>query len=250
MTPMLSRRAAYLTLASLLAGRAGLAHAESAIWVGHDIPPYLSIGAKGPDGYAFHLFQRVIRQAQLDAVLQIYPWARTWRMLQNGQAEAAFPVTRSPDRETQYRWLFPVGRFRFAAYTRYAQGPLAGELSALKALRVGALRASLGRSLLQPAGVTQVVEGKDFTELLALLDRGIVDAVIGPEPVLRTITPEAGAKRLRITTMNQGYELYAVASAAMSDDSVRRVMAAYQHLVDTGVVAQLRKTYPEAMPVY
>lgn len=244
---MLPRRAIPLTLASLLAGLGGAARAASAVWVGHDIPPYLWRGTAGPDGYAFHLFQRVVRQARLDAVLHIYPWARALRMLQAGQAQAALVVTRSPERETQFRWLFPVGRFRFAVFTRPTQGPVAGDLSALKTLRIGALRASVGRSLLEPAGIAHIVEGKDFVELLALLDRGIVDAVLGPEPVLRAIDTRAGGEGLRITPLSQGYDFYAAAGAAMSDDTVRRVIAAYQHLVDNGVVAQLRKSYPDAM---
>ncbi len=244
---MLSRRAVPLTLASLLSGLGGTARAGAAVWVGHDIPPYLSRGAKGPEGYAFQLFQRVFKQAQLEVVLHIYPWARAWRMLQVGQAEGALVVTRSPDREAQFRWLFPVGRFRFAVFTRPALGPVAGELSALKALRIGALRASVGRSLLEPAGVTQVVEGKDFVELLALLERGIVDAVLGPEPVLRAMDARPGGEGLRITPVNQGFDFYAAAGSSMSEDRVRRVVAAYQHLVDSGVVAQLRKSHPEAM---
>lgn len=244
---MPSRRHFALTFAGSLAGLSDIARAGAAVWVSHDIPPYLWRGTKGPDGYAFKLFQRVVAQAQLDVVLHIYPWARALRMLQAGQAQAALVMTRTPEREAQYRWLFPVGRFRFAVFTRQALGQVAGDLADLKALRVGALRASVGRSLLEPAGITHIVEGKDFIELLALLDRGIVDAVFGPESVLRTVDTRAGGEGLRITPMNQGYDFYAVAGSAMRDDTVQRVQAAYQHLVDTGVVAQLRKSHPEAV---
>lgn len=243
---MLSRRAFPPTLASLLAGLSGSAQANSPVWVGHDIPPFLWRGAKGPEGYAFHVFQRVVKQADMGAELQIYPWARAFRMLQTGQAQAALVVTRTPEREAQYRWLFPVGRFRYAVFTRQQLGPVSGDLAALKSLRVGALRASAGHGLLAPAGVTQVVEGKDFVELLALLDRGIVDAVFGPEPVLRSVDTRAGGEGLRITAMNQAHEFYAVAGTPMNDDSIQRLRAAYQHLVDTGVVTQLRKSHPDA----
>jgi polar amino acid transport system substrate-binding protein len=243
---MLSRRAFPPTFASLLAGLSSSAQAAPPSWVGHDIPPFLWRGATGPEGYAFHLFQRVVKQAGVAAQLQIYPWARAFRMLQAGHAHAALVVTRTPEREAQFRWLFPVGRFRYAVFTRQPLVTAPGELAALKSLRVGALRASVGRSLLEPAGVTQVVEGKDFVELLALLNRGIVDAVFGPEPVLRMVDTRAGGEGLRITPFNQPHEFYAVASSAMSDAHVQRLRAAYQHLVDTGAVAQLRKTHPDA----
>jgi ABC-type amino acid transport substrate-binding protein len=139
-----------------------------------------------------------------------------------------------------------VGRFRYAVYTRPELAPVRGDLSALRPLRVGALRGSAGHGLLTPAGVTRVVEGKDFIDLLALLNRGIVDAVFGPEPALRRVGTQATSTGLRITALGPADEFYAVAGPGMSSDAVERVRAAYQQLVDTSVVAQLRKSHPEA----
>lgn len=243
---MPSRRAFPLIMTCLLAGGSTGVRAAAAIWVSHDVPPFLWRGAKGAEGYAFDLFKRVVKQADLNAELHFFPWARALRMLQSNQADAALLITRTPDREGQFRWLFPVGRFRFAVFTRPALGPISGDIAALKSHRVGSLRASVGRSLLESAGVSHVVEGKDYPELLALLKRGIVDVVIGPESVLRALDGREGNETLRVTLMDQGYDFYAAAGPAMSDETVRRVLAAYQHLVDTGVVAQLRKSHPEA----
>lgn len=245
---MLSRRAVFLTLplTSLLAGGARTAQAAGAIWVGHDVPPYFWRDARGPTGYAFELFKRVIRQADLQAELHAYPWARAIRMLQAGQAHAAVVITRSPDREAQFRWLYPIGRFRFAVFSRPSLGPVAGDIVALKPYRVGSLRASVSRGVLESAGVPHVVEGKDYAELLALLNRGIVDVVIGPEPVLRSVDTSNGGEPLRVTQLEHGYDFYAAAGPAMSDEAVQRLRAAYQQLADTGVVAQLRRSHPEA----
>ena len=102
-------------LASLLAGLGGGALATTPVWVSHIIPPFLWHGDAGPEGYAFQVFQRVVKQAGLGADLHIYPWARALHLLQAGQAHAALVMTRTPEREAQYRWLFPVGRFRFAS---------------------------------------------------------------------------------------------------------------------------------------
>ena len=242
---MLSRRAFPLTLTGLFATTAGAARAAGAIWVSHEVPPYLWRGTKGGEGYAFELFKRVAKQAELQADLHFYPWARAIRMLQAGQAQAVPVITRSPDRETQFRWLYPVGRFRFAVFTRASLALAPADIAALKPHRVGSLRASVSRTMLESAGVPHVVEGKDYAELLALLNRGIVDAVIGPESVLRTLDTRGG-EALRVTLMDQGYDFYAAAGPAMSDETVQRVRQAYQHLVDAGVVAQLRKNHPEA----
>lgn len=242
---MLPRRRFLPTLASLLAGLGSSAWAGSPLWVSGEVPPYLWRGAKGAEGYAFELFQRVTAQAGLTAELQFYPWARALRMLEAREAHAALVITRTPDREALFRWLFPVGRFRFAVVTRAADGPVSGDIASLKERRIGSMRASVSRSMLAAAGARHVVEGKDYGELVNLLQRGLVEAVIGPDAVMRSFKSTGG---LRITLLDQGHELYAAAGAAMPDEQVQKVRLAYQQLVDSGAVAQLRKRHPDAFP--
>ena len=240
---MLPRRAFPLTLASLLAGWGGAARAGAPVWVSGEVPPYLWRGAKGPEGYAFELFQRVVKQAVVGAELHFYPWARALRMLEVREAHAALVITRTPERETQFRWLFPVGNFRFAVVTRAADGPVSSDIADLVPRRVGSMRGSVSRGMLAAAGAKHIVEGKDYAELLTLLQRGLVEAVIGPDAVMRSLKP---ADSLRITLLDQGHELYAAAGAAMPEEQVEKVRATYQQLVDSGAVAQLRKRHPEA----
>lgn len=242
---MLPRRAFPLTLAGLLAGLCGTARATPPLWVSGEVPPYLWRGAKGPEGYAFEVFQRVIQQAEVAAELRFFPWARALRMLEAREAHAALVITRTPEREAQFRWLFPVGSFRFAIVTRAADGPVSSDIAALTQRRVGSMRASVSRGMLAAAGAKHVVEGKDYPELLALLQRGFVEAVIGPDTVMRTLKSEG----LRLTVLDQGHDLYAAAGAAMPDEQVQRLRAVYQHLVESGAIAQLRRRHLDAFPV-
>lgn len=251
---MSSRRVFTLTLASLLADRAGsvqvagAATAAPALWVTGEVPPHVWRGEKGPQGYAFELFQRVTRQAELAAELQFFPWARALLMLQGGQAQAALVISRTAERETQFRWLFPVGNFRFVVATRDADGPVSQDIAGLTGRRVGSMRASASRAMLTASGITTVVEGKDYPELLALLQRGIVDAVIGPEAVMRTLAarPGAGPEAVRHTVLALHRELYAAAGPAMPEAAYQRIVAAYQQVADSGFVAQLKKRHPDA----
>lgn len=239
----LPRRAVLLVLSGGLGGFVSGVRAAPALWVSGEVPPYLQQGARGPEGYAFELFQRVVQQAGEGGELRFFPWARALRMLEVGEAQAALVITRTAEREAQYRWLFPVGNFRFAIVTRAADGPASGDIAALRTRRVGSMRGSVSRGMLASAGVPHVVEGKDYAELLALLRRGLVDAVMGPDAVMRTLDTAGG---LRLTLLDQTRELYAAAGAAMPDAAVQRIRAAYQALVDSGAVAQLRKRHPAA----
>ena len=77
---------------------------------------------------------------------------------------------------------------------------------------------------------------KDYAELLLLLNRGVVDAVIGPESVLRSMDARDGGEALRVTTLDSGYDFYTAAGPGMSEAVAQRVRAAYQQLVDGGMV--------------
>lgn len=211
------------------------------------MPPFVIHGPGGLDGFAFRLYEQVVRQAGLTVNLQLVPFARAVAMLESGQAEAALVFSRSPERETHYRWLYPVGRFRFAAFSLPGALPPPAEAAHLSRQRIGVLRASIAKAWLEREGVKRIVEGKDYTELRALLERGIVEAVVAPETVLRSGETRAGGEGMRVTIMNKGYEFYTVASPSMSDDTVRRLRSAYQQLLHAGVVAQLRKAHPETL---
>jgi len=231
----------------LLASLAGSAQAAEPVWVSGEVPPFLSRGTHGPQGYAFELYQRVCKQAELDAELQFYPWARAMRMLLGRQAHVGLVVARSPDREARFQWLFPVGNFRLAAFTRPEDGPIPSDFESLRSRRVGSVRASASRELLASAGMTNVVEGKDYAELLALLQRRVVDVVVGPEPVMRAMLTDTHPAPLpRSTVLDRNLSLYAVGGPALSEDVRRRLVAAYQQLVDNGTIAQLKKRHPDA----
>jgi polar amino acid transport system substrate-binding protein len=249
---MLPRRAFNLSLTHLLAGWlvgfAASAQAGPALWVSGEVPPYLWRGANGPEGYAYELFQRVIKQADVSAELQFYPWARALLMVQGSQAQAALVITRTPERESQLRWLFPVGNFHFAVITRAADGPVGRDFESLRGRRIGSMRASASRAMLSAGDFPTVVEGKDYSELLTLLQRGVVDVVIGPEPALRTLGARQGAapEAVRCTVLDVSRDLYAAAGPSMPEPVRQRLLAAYQHLVDSGFVAQLKKRHPDA----
>ncbi|MDR7267517.1 polar amino acid transport system substrate-binding protein [Pelomonas saccharophila] len=242
---MLSRRAFALIPASLFSAQAR--SGGTALWVSGEVPPFLRDGKNGAEGYAYEIFQAVLKQAGLQAELRFYPWARALRMLEVQQAQAALVIARTADREARFRWLFPVGNFRFVLVTRAADDrPVPADVAGLRKLRVGSMRASASRSMLAEAGASHVVEGKDYNDLIALLRRGVVDAIIGPDSVMRSLDTAVGGGDLRMTLLNQNRAVYAAAAEAMPEENVARLRTAYQQLVDSGFVAQLRKRHPDA----
>jgi polar amino acid transport system substrate-binding protein len=242
---MISRRTLFLAPLTLLAGPA---LATPLLWVTAEVPPFVRQGPHGPEGYAHELFVRVHKQAGLHGELHFYPWARASRMLLSGQAHGGLVVSRTPERERKFHWLFPVGSFRFAVFTRAADGALAADLAGLRERRVAVLRGSASSELLVSVGIMNGIEGKDYAELLALLQRGVVDAILAPEAVMRDQLEHQKfpASSLHTTPLVQRSDLYAIGGPAMSEDLRQRLSAAYRQLQDSGVIHQLRRRYPQS----
>jgi polar amino acid transport system substrate-binding protein len=239
---MKSRRTLLLSPLALLADPAS---AEKLQWVTAEVPPFVWQGPRGPEGYAHELFVRVHKQAGLAGELTFYPWARASRMLFGGQSQACLVVTRTADREHKLHWLFPIGSFRFAVFSRAEDGRLSADLAGLRGRRVAVLRGSAGGEMLAGAGITTDIEGKDYAELLALLRRGVVDAILAPDAVLRDQMErqKLPASSVHAAPLDQASRLFAAASPAMPESMRRRLSAAYGQLQDSGVIHQLRQRY-------
>lgn len=217
-------------------------------WVSSEVPPFLWRGPNGPEGYAYELFQRVMKRADVSAQLEFYPWARAMRMVLAGQAQACLVTGRTLSREKLFAWLFPVGFVRFALITPKDQPTLNWNVLSLQGRRIAVLRGSTSREWLDEAGLPIAAEGRDYAELITLLRRGVVDAFVGPEAVVRAQLTRMNLAQdsLRAVAQDRRVDLYAVAHLGMPIELQKRIVAAYRQLLDDGTVAQLRRRHAGA----
>lgn len=217
-------------------------------WVTGEVPPFLWRGSAGPQGYAYELFQLVIKRGGMAADLQIYPWARALRLMQQGQAQVCLIAARTPAREAQFAWLFPVGSFRFALLTRRGQPALAWDPAVLRDRRIAVLRGSSSREWLDEVGLPVAAEGRDYAELVALLRRGVVDAILGPEAVVRAQLGQLGLPQdsVQAVALPRRQDLYAVSLPSLPEAQQRLIADAYRSLLDDGSVTRLKRRHASA----
>ncbi|MCE4555881.1 substrate-binding periplasmic protein [Roseateles cellulosilyticus] len=240
MAPSL-RRMLVLAVAALLGAGA---QAEPGLqWVAGDLPPFASAGDDRPRGYAHDLAMAMAARLGRSIEVQYVPWARAVRMAEQGPDIGIFPLARTPDRETRFQWLLPLMPVRFGIYGRAGAKQL--DLPALRQLRVGVLRGSLLTTNLRVAGFVNIVEGKDYRDLLRRLHHGMLDAVYAGTPMLEAAMDDYGQPRNRFmlhTTLG-GATLYMAASRDLAADEAERWITAYRQLESDGTVAQLRRRY-------
>lgn len=230
---------------------AGAVHSEAPEalqWVAGDLPPFAWMSSEGPQGYAQELAVALALRLGRSTQVDYLPWARAIRMTEEGDRYGIFPLTRTPERENRFRWLIPLATVPLVMVGKRAPRPLSE--SELRPFRVGVLRGSPWISELRARQFHDIAEGKDYRELLRMLDLGLIQVIFAGAPMLDAALVEYGYSRERFTTHVSLKEstLYMGTSLRVSDAEAQLWRQAYQQLVDDGTVARLRKKYQKALP--
>lgn len=234
---------------SACASWAATSHAASAAepallrWVAGDLPPFAWQGSEGPQGYAYELAQLMAERLGRRDAVQFFPWARAVRMTEAGEALGVFPLARTPDREHKFRWLILLMHVSYALVGRAGGGALS--LEALRSRRVGVLRGSPIIKNLQAERFSQIIEAKDYKDLLRMLRSDMLDAIYAGAPMLNAAIELNGYARSAFRTLAHLGEadLYMGCSLHVSEVETDRWLHAYQQLVADGSVARLQQRY-------
>lgn len=238
---------ALLSLWALDSARDALAQAAPSErkleWVAGDLPPFAWVGPKGPQGYAHELATRMASKLGRPPEVSYYPWARAVKMTREGQHYGIFPLARTPDRESQFRWLIPLVTVRYAFVGPAGRTPQS--LDQLRTQRVGVLRGSPIINNLRAERFSDLVEARDYKDLLRLLNMDAIAVIYAGSPMLNAAIDEYGYERQRFqthTTLGEA-TLYMGASLALSEAEAQRWVQAYQLLQADGSVAKLQQQY-------
>jgi polar amino acid transport system substrate-binding protein len=208
------------------------------------LPPMSLEGAPSAPGAMFEVVAELTKRANLPATITFAPWPRAIYLTNNLKRTAIFPLTRTPEREKNFRWLVPLFQEN---YVFIANGKERFDLQhpeAMKDKRVGILRGSAMISELKASGYLNIIETSSVNEGRRFLARGIVDAMVGDRDIVRRSLiglPEADlfemSKPVRKTYTWLGGSLdFTEAEAAQ----LEKAMAS---MVEDGTYARILKKY-------
>jgi polar amino acid transport system substrate-binding protein len=225
------------------------ANAAPLEWIAGDLPPFVWQSPQGPQGLAYELADKMSAKIGRPMALSFYPWARAVRMTQVGTHYGVFPLARTPDREAQFRWLIPLAHVDYTFFGRATDSFDLNGLEALRGLRIGVLRGSPIIKNLQAENFRDLVEAKDYKDLLRMLTEGIVAAVYAGEPMLRAAMEEFKFKpqdfRSGMSLKSAG--LYMATSITLDSVEAELWLQAYRDLQADGTLARLQKKYLQRM---
>jgi polar amino acid transport system substrate-binding protein len=244
-------RRTWLGCAVLLGLSGGYGHARAAEPVRistSELAPYSTERHPGDPGALYEMVDELARRAGAPATIEFVPWRRALFLTTSRPRSAVFPLTRSPEREAQYRWLAPLYHENFIFFSLRNGKFNSASPGRNKERRIGALRGSQIISHLHQLGYTNVVEAASVEESMRFLRRGIVDAICGDREILRSLQGGRMHGDFAVTPTLLATTTWLGGSLDFSEAEAQRFEQAMKSMIEDGSYARILKKYQLGQP--
>jgi polar amino acid transport system substrate-binding protein len=208
-----------------------------------DLPPFSQDGTPEAPGALHETVAELLRRTRLPASIKFVPFQRALTLTTSQANSAIFPLTRSPERESRYRWLVQLyqGNFVFMSTKNShfdVRQPALG-----KERRIGVMRGSVMIKLLKDSGYLHIVEASSVDENMRLLRRGMVDAVAGERAIYRNSLKGRDQDNYPISAPIITTGMWLGGSLDVSDADAALLQKAMKEMIDDGSYTRILKKY-------
>lgn len=198
-----------------------------------EFPPYDFTGDGGEvEGISTEVVREVLAKLAMEVEIEVFPWARAYRLASRNPNTMLFSVVRTQEREALFHWVGVVCEVRSYLFRLKSRTDIAaGKLSDLKEYSIGVVRGWAGQKYLQRNGFTRLqevaVSGLNIRKLLS----GRVDLIEDYEANLVYRMKRLGldpnvVEKVYFNADISG-PLYAVFSKDTADDVIERFRDAF-----------------------
>jgi len=150
-------------------------------------------------GFAVDVVEAIQEQVKNDSVIQVVPWTRGYREVQNKPNVVLFTVIRSKEREKLFTLLGPIGRCEISFYGLAKSNFKIKNLEdARKVLAIGANQDTIFATILKNAGFDNLVLTKNPQQEARLLAAGRVDLISNDPLVVEAAFKKIGRNDLKL----------------------------------------------------
>ncbi len=241
-----------LWLSSTLAAWAALALvtaspalADKVAVVTEEMAPYnfMDDKDKSVKGLSTELVHEILKRARIDYQIEVFPWARSYRMAQENANVAIYSMGRNEEREKMFKWVgIIVNREVFLYKLKGRPEVKAASVAELKPYRLGGIREGARTMYLKKEGLA-VEESTDDASNLKKLQSKRIDAFPIDEPNLVYLSEKNGVdfdsmeRLLKLEKMSGG--LYMAFSLQTADETVDKCRAALDAMVKDGTFTKI-----------
>jgi ABC-type amino acid transport substrate-binding protein len=208
-----------------------------------ELPPFSMDQPAGGQGALFEMVEELAKRTGMSASIQFVPWRRALFLTASRARSAVFPLTRSPEREAQYRWLAPLYRENFVFISLKSAAFDSTNPALSKNARIAVLRGSLMVKFLHEQGYPNIVEASSVEEGGRFLGRGIVDALCGDVEILRATLGDRLRADHNMSATIRETSTWLGGSLDFSGADALRFEEAMKAMIEDGSYARIVKKY-------
>ncbi|MEJ2728757.1 MAG: transporter substrate-binding domain-containing protein [Deltaproteobacteria bacterium] len=197
-------------------------------------------------GPSVEIVREIQRRVGTEEPIQVYPWARAYKMALEEENVVLFGMTYTKVREDKFKWVGPLATKRDILVAKKGLGIRINRLEDAKNVnRIGTLRDDTRERLLKSHGFTNLESVSDEQLNAKKLALGRIDLWAYKIPGLRTVCDLAGVD---YTEFEEVYHLREIDlmiafSKRTSDSIVQKWEDAFHKIVADGTVMQIQKKW-------
>lgn len=228
----------------LLAGQSVLS-AELTILT-ENLPPLNYVDNGVLVGPSVEIVREIQRRVGSEEEIQVYPWARAYKMALEDENIILFGMTYTKVRHDKFKWVGPLATKRDILVAQKGSGIKIKDLEdAKKVKRIGTLRDDTRGRLLQSQGFTNLEPVSDEQFNAKKLAMGRIDLWAYKIPGLRTVCDLADVDH---TAFEEVYHLREIDlmiafSKKTSDAIVQKWKTAFDEMVADGTIKNIQKKW-------
>jgi polar amino acid transport system substrate-binding protein len=202
-------------------------------------------------GPSVETVREIQRRVGSNEEIQVYPWARAYKMSLEQENVVLFGMTHTEARHEQFKWIGPLATKRDILVARKGSDIRINSLEdAKKVNRIGTLRDDTRELLLKSLGFTNLESVSDEQMNAKKLVLGRIDLWTYKIPGLRTVCELAGVD---YNELEEVYNLREINvdiafSKKTSDSIVEKWRNAFNEMLADGTLMKIRKEWNKKLP--
>ncbi|HJV70015.1 substrate-binding periplasmic protein [Ideonella sp.] len=219
--------------------------------VTEELPPYNMTQGGRITGMSTEVVQAVLKEADLQASIHSMPWARAYDTALNGENVLIYSITRTPQRETLFKWVGIVAPTRWYLFGRPGVGASIRSLDDARKFQIATVNEDAGEQYLVSKGfaVGKNLQSSNKYEFnYEKLKLGRVDLWIANELNALYLMRQAGddperqfVRVLELPDLASDGGLHLAASRKTPDATVERLRKALETVRHNGSYEAIRR---------
>lgn len=201
-------------------------------------------------GISTEVVEAVLARAGITAGIEIYPWARCYRMVLEQPNVMAFSMGRTPEREDLFIWIGPIAPPIKTAFFKLKQRGdiLLTSLVEAKKYKIGVVRDSGGHKVLLAEGFedeANLFPVSTIEQNLKKLFSGRIDFLFYNNMTVLTKTKELGQppSQLEEALVFGQFETYMALNKNTDKATVTKMRTAFEQIRSDGIIRDIEKKY-------